>query len=541
MKHNIFISYCRREVGFVDDLTSRLKKAGHEVWLDYLSLIPGKPWEKQLFEGLDNSDVVLLVVSKESIESPNVFVEWDRFLDMNKRLILLIFESVDLDTSIELKGGQKESARRLRGYEWVDFRGSYEKGLKELFEQLERPIQEEQPAPESGFRAPAIVWLAFALSLIVMVFSFGALWTFFIPWFLIPLPYQILKRNFNFTEVQTALLLLPVVLLLGADAAYDPDKSDSLYYAAFDSLWFVIPLFFILRSKAMQRWGKPKATMPTFANLYKPDNPNPQPVSFFIDHAAQDRVIAKDMAEAFEKYGHKRAADMASADTVIALLSEYKNDTNADPDEKVVYTVKVQSVSVADNLKQYQWIDFSKGVRNLDAMAQLLPEPAKLMTALGLRPMSEQLVLPSVIMAARYFVLLLAIFIGGAVVNYLLDFFDTGNDFVLSGGILFGFLTTLVLIGAVAYFMIKHLTARKGWFASFRNFLIGLAAIGMIIYLQYELDFCVYLSLDAEGQAIGTSPAILYPIYTYIAGGVLMVLFFFIRRHDVRRWFPAKA
>ena len=541
MKHNLFISYCHREVGFVDDLASRLKKAGHDVWLDYHSLIPGKPWEKQITEGLDNADVILLVVSKESLESEPVFVEWDRFLDGNKRLILIIFESVDLDKPLILEGGKTEDLRRLRGYEWVDFRGSYEKGLKELFSQLDKPIQEEQPAPESGFKAPAIVWLAFALSLVVMVFSFGAFWTLFIPWFLIPLPYQILKRNFNFTEVQTALLLLPIVLYLGAEAAYDPDKSDSLYFAAIDSLWFVIPLFFVLRSKGMQRWGKPKATMPVFAGLKKPDKPNPKPVSFFIDHATQDRRIAEDMIKVFEKYGHKHAPDLDSADTVIALLSEFNTDTAADPERKVVYTVRVQSGKVEERLKKYQWIDFSRGFRNLEAMAQLLPNPAELTTALGLRPMSEQLVLPPVIMAARYFILLLAIFSGGAVINYLLDFFDTGNDFALSGGILLGFVTTLLLIGVLAYFMIRHLTARKGWFAIQWMFIVGLVAIGVIIYFQYDLDYYVYISLDAEGQAIGTSPAILYPVYVYIIGGLLMALFFIIRRQDVRRWFPARA
>ena len=533
MKHNLFISYCHREVGFVDDLASRLKKEGHSVWLDYHSLVPGKPWETQILDGLDKSDVVLLVVSKESIESKYVYDEWSRFLGKKNRLILLIFESVDLSMR-----------KRLRGYEWVDFRSSYEKGLKELFSQLEKPVKEENPAPESGFKAPVIVWLAFALSLVVMGFSFGAFWTLFIPWFLIPLPYRILKRNFNFTEVQTALVLLPIVLLLGADAAYDPDKSDSLYFAALDSLWFVIPLFFVLRSKGMQRWGKPKATMPIFASLQKPNNPNPKPVSFFIDHAAQDRAIAEDMADVFKKYGHKHAADLESADTVIALLSEYKQDTAANPEDKVVYAVKVQSTEVSDKLKKFQWIDFSKGFRNLDAMAQLLPEPAKLTTALGIRPMSDQLVLPPIIMVARYFILLLAIFSGGAVVNYLLDFYDAGFDLVLGieGAVasLLGFIIILVLIGGLAFSMIRHLTARKGWFASLRNFIIGLAVLGGLIYLLMVVDDNIFFALDSLGEAADTSPAVLYPIYIYVIGGALMALFLFLRRQDVRRWFPAK-
>jgi len=528
MKSNIFMSYSRREVGFVDQLTSRLEEAGFQVWLDYRSLVPGTPWKEQIDAGLDASDTVLLVVSKASMSSKYVELEWRHFLDMKNRLILVIFEAVDLPKELEV-------------FEWVDFRGSFEKGLKELFSQLEKPIQEEHPVPESGFKVSAIVWLAFALSLVVMGYSFFGLWAIFVPWFLITLPYRIFKRNFSFNEVQAALVLLPVVLYLGSDAAYDFEKSDFLYYAAFSSLGFVIPLFFVLRSAGMQRWGKPEATMPRFANPYKPENPNPKPVPFFIDHAEQDRLVAEEMSQAFEKYGHPRAADLTSAEAVFVLLSTFKTDTEADPEKQVVYPVLVQTVNPAPKLSKIQWIDFRSGVRNLDAMAQLLPEPSKLLTALGIRPLGNQLVLPPIIMAVRYILMLLGIFSAGAIINYLLDFFDTGYDLALTGDVLLGFFASLLGIGALVCFMMRHLTARRGWFASIRNFMIGLLGLGALIYTQYYLDGVIFFSLDAEGQVEGTSPAILYPIYVYLVGGVALAAFYFLRGKDVRLWFPAKV
>ncbi|NJN80752.1 MAG: toll/interleukin-1 receptor domain-containing protein [Anaerolineales bacterium] len=97
MKPNIFISYSRREVGFVDELASYLEKEEYGVWLDYQSLVPGKPWEEQIYKGVVNSDVILLVVSKASITSRNVEMEWKRVIEeKNKRVILVIFEAVDL-------------------------------------------------------------------------------------------------------------------------------------------------------------------------------------------------------------------------------------------------------------------------------------------------------------------------------------------------------------------------------------------------------------------------------------------------------------
>ncbi|KXK14761.1 MAG: hypothetical protein UZ14_CFX002000938 [Chloroflexi bacterium OLB14] len=145
-------------------------------------LIPGSPWKEQIDKGLNESDTVLLVVSKAALASQYVALEWQHFLQMKKRLILLIFEAVDLP-------------KELEKFEWIDFRGSYQKGLTELFSQLQRPIQEDHPVPETGFKAPFAIWATIALSVVVAFISLGAFWTIFIPFILIPLPYQIFKRS----------------------------------------------------------------------------------------------------------------------------------------------------------------------------------------------------------------------------------------------------------------------------------------------------------------------------------------------------------
>lgn len=532
MKPNIFISYSRREVGFVDDLTQRLEKEGFKVWLDYRTLVPGTPWKAQIDAGLKGADTVILVVSKESMASKYVELEWRHFLKMDKRLILVIFEAVDLP-------------KELEAYEWVDFRGNYEKGLKELFSQLQKPIQENHRVPESGFKVPAIVWLAFALSLIVAGYSFGGFWALFVPWFLIPLPYRIFKRNFNFTEVQTALLILPLVLMFGAEAAYDPDKSDSLYFAAFNSIWFVGALVYVLRSAGMQRWGKPEATLPKFANPYKPENAKAKSISFFVDYAAQDRIVADEMMQTFEKYGHTRAIDIASADTVIALLSAFKTDTSADPENQIIFPVLLQTVEPSRKLSKIQWVDFRSGVRNLDAMAQMLPEPAKLLAALGIRPLGNQLVLPAVIMTMRYFVLLLGVFTAGAILNYLGDFYDAGFDLVLgnegAGGILLSFIGNLLSIGLLTYFLVRHLVARKGLFASARNFVLGLGGMGILVLNLIGVDLRVMDALYAMGEEPETSIAATFPLTMFFVGGIGLAIYMFIRRQDVRRWFPANV
>jgi hypothetical protein len=88
--NKIFLSYGREELGFVDDLVGRLETEGYDVWLDYRELIPGQSWTEQLEKGKNESDTILLVVSKKSVNSQWVQKEWQHFLDSNKRVILLI-------------------------------------------------------------------------------------------------------------------------------------------------------------------------------------------------------------------------------------------------------------------------------------------------------------------------------------------------------------------------------------------------------------------------------------------------------------------
>lgn len=105
------------------------------------------------------------------------------FLETNKRVILLIFEAVDLPPELEK-------------YEWVDFRSSYKAGLEELFSQLKHPIVEEHPVPETGFKAPPIVWFSIAVSVVIAVCTLPLLWTLFLPWILIP-PLQDIQTEFQ--------------------------------------------------------------------------------------------------------------------------------------------------------------------------------------------------------------------------------------------------------------------------------------------------------------------------------------------------------
>ena len=527
MTKNIFMSYSRRELGFVDDLVSKLEGEGYNVWLDYRVLIPGSPWKGQIDKGLQDADSVLLVVSKASLASKYVALEWQHFLETNKRLILLIFEAVDLP-------------KELEKYEWVDFRGSYQAGLKELLSQLKQPIKEEHPVPETGFKAPAIVWVAVAVSVLVALLSLSEIWTIFLPWVLIPLPFKIFRRNFNFTQVQTSLWALPIASMLSL-VVYDDPSLDAVVGAGFI---FGLILLFILRSAAMQRWGRPEAIIPKYINPRDPMIKDPTPVPFYVDYAREDRVIAEELSKTLTKYGHPQTKQLQDAQAVFALISQFKSDTEADTAKQMVFPILIQfNNNISEKLSRIQWIDFRPGVRGLDTIAQLLPNPKELLKALGMRPVSSQTVYSPLITAIYFFVILLAVINVGASLDYIFysDILNYASDETFGSTIL-SFVINLLLFSGLTFFMVRGLTSRKGLFSSFRSIILGVIILGILLFWQSVLDGNILLEMEEAGidlNEAGISFSNL-AFLIYFLGIAVTGFVFFRNRQDIRNWFPAR-
>lgn len=528
MAGKIFMSYSRRELGFVDDLVSKLEEKEYDVWLDYRVLIPGSPWKEQIDKGLKESDTVLLVVSKASLASQYVELEWRHFLDMKKRMILLIFEAVDLP-------------KELEKFEWVDFRGSYKAGLTELLSQLEKPIQEEHPAPETGFKAPFVIWATIALSVAVAFISLGAFWTIFIPLILIPLPYQIFKRSFDFMRVQAALAALPIALTIASFVYYDDTVLEDALIEGFQFGFLAWVLLAVLRSAPLQRWGKPESNVLKFTTPYNPNIMNPEPVPFFIDHAPQDSKIADEMSTMLKKYGHPQADSMQGAKAVLALISRFKNDTEADPVKQVVFPVMIQwNEKISQKLSRVQWIDFRRGVQGLNRLSQLLPNPTALLKALGMRPVSSLSVYPPMITALIYFIILIAVINVGAVIDYL---FFTGVTEMFDEGflpILLGVMAGSVLLFVVlSFFMVRSLISRTGFFSNIKTFVVGFIIQGLLVFGIRAFDNYIYDILLYEADVDLGYTFTYLGTWVYVIGLTVLAIVYFRNRLDIKRWFPS--
>jgi hypothetical protein len=88
-----FISYARKDKAFVLDLRRKLKSSGHRAWIDTFSITAGADWLEAIDSAIRSSDAVLVVFSKNSINSPYVNYEWAYALGAGIKVLPLVLQS----------------------------------------------------------------------------------------------------------------------------------------------------------------------------------------------------------------------------------------------------------------------------------------------------------------------------------------------------------------------------------------------------------------------------------------------------------------
>lgn len=88
----IFISYQRNSYNFVaEDLTKRLEKEGFTLWWDERINAGTADWRKKIDTEIENSRVILLVVTPDAMSSQYVTYEWSYALGKNKIVLPITY------------------------------------------------------------------------------------------------------------------------------------------------------------------------------------------------------------------------------------------------------------------------------------------------------------------------------------------------------------------------------------------------------------------------------------------------------------------
>jgi hypothetical protein len=125
----IFISYASGDRAEAQKLHLYLASQGTDPWIDTENLLPGQDWKMEISKALDETDLILLCLSKKSVSKEGYVqkemrLALDRALEIPPGEIFLIparFEEVDLPYS-------------LRDFQWVDL--YTESGMKKLLKSL---------------------------------------------------------------------------------------------------------------------------------------------------------------------------------------------------------------------------------------------------------------------------------------------------------------------------------------------------------------------------------------------------------------------
>ncbi|MBN1563474.1 MAG: SUMF1/EgtB/PvdO family nonheme iron enzyme [Anaerolineae bacterium] len=169
----IFISYSRKNEDFARHLASDLDALGADVWIDVDDIPAGMKWSTAIQQGLNMCEVMIVIISPDSMGSRNVEDEWQAYLDDRKPILPVLWQPARVHF-------------QLRRIQYVDFHTqAYDTAFAQLHSELRRngiqlaplsatdpsiqlPLQKPLPTQGEGFPRAYIV-LGVVIALIVIV------------------------------------------------------------------------------------------------------------------------------------------------------------------------------------------------------------------------------------------------------------------------------------------------------------------------------------------------------------------------------------
>lgn len=127
---SVFISYSSKDKDVAKRLAHDLQIHGINVWFDQNEILAGDSIVDRIRDGLRQSDYLLVLISRNSIESRWVYMELDQAFARHPDISNLRVIPLRLDYA--------EMPPHLRSIRYVDISANYEAGLAELLQRFER-------------------------------------------------------------------------------------------------------------------------------------------------------------------------------------------------------------------------------------------------------------------------------------------------------------------------------------------------------------------------------------------------------------------
>lgn len=122
----VFISYSRKDLSIVEELTKALQQKGLRVWRDLEMISPGASWMQEIEKGLKGASALIYVRSQHSAHSEFLNSEVQLFLNQGKPIIPIIID----DAAVE------SMPPPLRSFQWLDLRHGFYRVVDRIVEAL---------------------------------------------------------------------------------------------------------------------------------------------------------------------------------------------------------------------------------------------------------------------------------------------------------------------------------------------------------------------------------------------------------------------
>jgi TIR domain len=100
MSH-LFLSYSRRDAGYVDRLTADLHAAGYDTWVDRQGIAGGEQWRREIVNAIQSASLFVLFLSPNSARSDNVRKEIDLAEAARVKLLPVAIAPADIPPALQ--------------------------------------------------------------------------------------------------------------------------------------------------------------------------------------------------------------------------------------------------------------------------------------------------------------------------------------------------------------------------------------------------------------------------------------------------------
>ncbi len=139
----VFISYSRRDLPFVEHLVKDLKNAGLEVWFDLSGLEGGQRWGSEIQDAIRKSQNFIVVLSPHSVASEWVEKEFMYAHNLGRKVVPILYKAC-------------ETPMWVSNLHFIDMqKGSYQANLAPLLGVLGVDTWMEKGAPTARYEKNA--------------------------------------------------------------------------------------------------------------------------------------------------------------------------------------------------------------------------------------------------------------------------------------------------------------------------------------------------------------------------------------------------